>query len=434
MFKNQGDMKIDGWRIYDLPIKYTETDYDEARVEIVNKIKKIPGLIALFEYGSTSALGISDMDFWVVFSDDAPRVYIPDEPILSAKTRYLMMHRMILVSEKHYRKVLYFDPWTTIPWPSGHRFLWKREDVKRDLNFEKINFTQEERNIVSALFLETCIGIIYSSIPFYANKEIPVRDLLETMNNCIYIVREVNILTGKNRQISCAFSEDIVDLRKNWFNLDQKEAGRRLIKILYEGLLVSFEASFALSDWLREQYQLVLARDLGIGRKKHYLGQSSKDIYLNSPGNRRVFTDFVKTPEQALKLSLDSYKKIKINFGRRTKITDFYVIFQPFEMASMPLGFISQDSLLSRNLRKDIFTNQERVPILNSKTFFERVKMINEMTEIYDKKKVPNSDGKIFQAEARWFGYEFGREDLKRKLFNFYLKHKFWRTVNKKSI
>lgn len=52
------------------------------------------------------------------------------------------------------------------------------------------------------------------------------------------------------------------------------------------------------------------------------------------------------------------------------------------------------------------------------------------MTEIFNEKQVPDSDGKIFQAEARWFGYEFGREGLKRKFLEFYLKRKFWRTID----
>ena len=107
--KNQGMIEIDGWRVYDLPVKYSEADYDEARVEIINQVRNTPGLIALFEFGYIPYPGISDMDFWAVFSDDAEKIYLPSRPELSEKTKYLMKHQIMLVTEKHYRKILYFS-------------------------------------------------------------------------------------------------------------------------------------------------------------------------------------------------------------------------------------------------------------------------------------------------------------------------------------
>ncbi|KKS46501.1 MAG: hypothetical protein UV10_C0002G0039, partial [Candidatus Azambacteria bacterium GW2011_GWA1_42_19] len=110
-FKNQKTIEVDGWRAYDFPIECKEADYDEARVEIINQIRNTLGLVALFEYGYIPYPGISDMDFWAVFSDDAEKMGLPARPALSPKTRYLMSHQITLFTEKHYRKMLYFDPW-----------------------------------------------------------------------------------------------------------------------------------------------------------------------------------------------------------------------------------------------------------------------------------------------------------------------------------
>jgi len=52
---------IDGWRVYDLPVEYSDADYEEARVEITNQVRNTPGLIALFEYGCIPFPGISDI-------------------------------------------------------------------------------------------------------------------------------------------------------------------------------------------------------------------------------------------------------------------------------------------------------------------------------------------------------------------------------------
>ncbi|KKT16440.1 MAG: hypothetical protein UV99_C0013G0007 [Parcubacteria group bacterium GW2011_GWC1_43_61] len=32
---------IDGWRVYDLPVEYSDADYEEARVEITNQVRNI---------------------------------------------------------------------------------------------------------------------------------------------------------------------------------------------------------------------------------------------------------------------------------------------------------------------------------------------------------------------------------------------------------
>lgn len=427
--------KVDGWQVYDLPVQYAESDYEEAREEIVDKVQKTPGLIALFEYGCIPALGISDMDFWAVFADDAEEMRILSEPIFSKKTRYLMMHKMTVITEKHYHKMLYFDPWTTYPWPNGQKLLWQKEDIKRDLNFGKISFTQEERNILSAAYIEEILGLIYPIIPFYANKELFARKTLETIKDCIYIIEEINILADRKiNPVFLNFSDKFKNLRDRWFEMNLQEAVKQLIDLLYQGLIVSFEVAFSLADWLGKNCDLISIDELKVKKtnfwNQSWLDKKAQNIYLNTFKNKRVFTDFVKTPGEALRLSLNSYKKIKINLGWRTKVIDFYIIFQPFKMAGIPLGLISQKGLLSDNLRRDVFTNQEKAPVLRSKIFQERSQMVNEITEIYNRKYQPNSYSKGFIYGNHRFDYRFERENLKRKVLNFYLKRKFWQTAN----
>jgi hypothetical protein len=432
MSENGKNIKIDNWRIYDFPIKYSEADYQEVRNVLIDKAKKTPGLIALFEYGCIPVPGISDMDFWAVFSDDAETMHIPASPVLSLKTRHLMMHKVTVISEKHYRKLLYFDPWATYAWPNGNRLLYQKKDIKRDLNFEKMNFNKEQRNILSAARIEESLGAIYSVIPFYAKKELPVRKIFEVIKDCVYIMEEINIITSNN--ISNSFSEKFKELRKNWFKLEQKKAIRELIDILHQGLLISYEAAFSLSDWMNKKCQFIHIKDLGIHKtnffNNSFLDKKYKNIYLNTFKDRRIFTNFVKSPKQSLELSIKSYKKIKINFGAKSKLIDFYIIFQPLGMANFLLSFISEYGLLSNNLRKDIFSNKENLPVFKPKIFQEKIKMINEITEIYNKKQRKNSDGKGFLFGNNRFGYLFEKEKLRRKFLTLYIKRKFWQTIN----
>ncbi len=430
-FKNQEVMEIDGWRVYDLPIECGEADYDEARVEIINQARNTPGLVALLEYGYIPYPGISDMDIWAVFCDDAEKMYLPLKPELSEKTKYLMSHHITLITEKHYRKMLYFDPWTMNVWPNGHRLLYKNSDIEKDVNFENIKFDKNEQDILSLTNAERFLALMISTLPFYINKELPVRHVLEELKTIIYITREINNIT--NRKISPAFSENIKDLMSNWFKIDREQAVRKLIKLFYEGLLMVFEIAFSLGDWARQYSQLERIEELGI-RKTNFLNHSSldkkaKNIYLNTFGDGQIFTDFVNTPLQALELSINSYQKFEIKLGQRSKTVDSFVFFMPYEAAAMFMGFVSVKGLLSDNLKKDTFSNLDEVPVFRPRVFQEKIKMINEITEIYNKKQVAGANGKGFLFGNNVFKYSFEHEKLTRKFLSFWLKRKFWRAI-----
>jgi hypothetical protein len=432
--KDEKSIEVDGWRVYDLPIQYSETDYEEARTEITKQAQNTSGLVALFEFGLIPALGISDMDFWAVFEDSAERMCLSTVPNLSEKISYLMDHEILVIAEKHYRKMLYFDSWTTYAWPNGHRLLYQKENIKRDLNFEKIEFSNEERNILSATRIDECLGTVYSNIPYFAKKELPVRQIFETIKDCVYIIEEINIVT--DRKIDPIFSENFRDLRANWFKLEQNEAVRRLIEIFYQGLLIGFEASFSLASWIDKYSHPESIDSLRIKKanssNRQPLGDGASYVYLNTPKDRRVFTDGLKTPAQALELSINSYRKLKVNVGWRSRLIDYYMVYQPLGMASMLLGFSDNAGLLSDNLKKDIYTNQEEVKVFRPEIFREKIKMINEITDIYNKKQDEAGGGKGWLFGNNRFGYSFNHEKIRRKILTSLLKRKYWQIINGK--
>lgn len=432
MSQNKEGLIVDGWRVLDLPVKYSMAEYDEAREEIVAKVKDSPGLIALFEIGLIPAPGISDMDFWAVFDNNAESMCLPSRPTISKKTRHLMMHKLFVATEKHYRKMLYFDPWTIYAWPDGHRLLWQRADIKRDLNFEKIDFTPEQKKDLSAVYIEGLLETIYSNIPFYAKKEIHVRETFETIKDCVYIAGQINAITGGN--LTSDFSEKFKYLQSNWFEINQEEAVRKLIEVVRQGILIGFEVAFALGEWLEKNSEEISREKLGIKKTDFWhrasLDKKGKNIYLNTFRDRRVFTDSIKTPQEAFDLSAASYKEIKINLGWRTRIIDFFTLYQPLGMANVLLGLASGKGLFSDTLRKDIFTNQEKLSIFRPKIFQEKIKMLNESVEIYDKKQAPDSKGKGFVFATHRFDYQYSHEMLRRKIVGWWLRRKFWQALN----
>ncbi|KKS68946.1 MAG: hypothetical protein UV39_C0026G0007, partial [Candidatus Azambacteria bacterium GW2011_GWA2_42_62] len=224
------------------------------------------------------------------------------------------------------------------------------------------------------------------------------------------------------------------DLRSKWFKIDRQEAVKKLIKLFYDGLLISFEAAFSLSNWASRRSEWLRISDLGVERinfLNHFcLDKKAKNIYLNIFNDWRVFTDFARTPAQALELSINSCREVEIKLGRYSKVIDFCVVFQPLELAAIYLGFISEKGLLSDNLRKNTFSNLEEAPVFRPKIFQEKIKMINEIIEIYNNKRVADTSGKGWHFGNGSFQNSFEHKTIKKKILVFWLKQKFWRAIN----
>lgn len=422
-----GDI-VDGWKVLDLPIPYTEADYEEARHEILKQVKNTPEMSALFEYGYIPALGISDMDFWAVFPDDAEKMYIATEPPVSQKTRHVMMHHITLIAEKHYRKMLYFDPWTTNIWPDGQKLLYKKEGIERDLNFERLTFTKEEYQALTVLYIEEFLISIFSTIPLYAKKELPVRRIFENIKSCIYIMREMEQLTDK--KIISDFPEEFQSLRSGWFQNDEEENIRRVIALFHKALLLGYEISFALGEWILEHSAWEPAKALGI-QSARILGKEGRHICVRTLRERRVYTDSVHSPEEALERSTKSFRTFKLSIGPKSRTVEFYINFLPFGMTPLYLGLVAVGGFLSDHLKKDTFTNLTKVPVFKALAAEEKYNYINEITEIYNRKQVPGTNGKGWLFANNRFGYTFGGGRLRDKLLPWWVKKRFWHLVRK---
>jgi hypothetical protein len=94
-----------------LPHRARLEDYHAASAEIVAHLETIPGLVAIYQTGSVSAPGISDLDLIAVVEADRR---IPDLwSSLSPRTRYLAMHAPMVVDVERFvchRAFAHADP------------------------------------------------------------------------------------------------------------------------------------------------------------------------------------------------------------------------------------------------------------------------------------------------------------------------------------
>ncbi len=87
-------------RLIDLPRRFTPDQYRRAIERMVRSLEKIEGVISVYQVGSISAPGISDIDLLVVFREGS--TYQADvRKSLSPDNRYLFAHDLYGLSEAH---------------------------------------------------------------------------------------------------------------------------------------------------------------------------------------------------------------------------------------------------------------------------------------------------------------------------------------------
>ena len=87
--------------IIDRPKFIPEKDYSIAIKKIVNKLASSPGIHSIYQLGSITHPGISDIDLLVIFEDD----YTYTENPLSNLTKiekYLFIHSLFGMSKSHF--------------------------------------------------------------------------------------------------------------------------------------------------------------------------------------------------------------------------------------------------------------------------------------------------------------------------------------------
>lgn len=428
--------EINGWRISDLPVQLSREDYNNAQKEITLLGPGNSDLIAIFLWGNISYPGISDMDCFAVFDNDAKKMFVPVQPLLTERAKYILKHEILMISEKHYKKMLFFDPWTTNVWPDGHKLLYQKHGINRNLNYEPISFNPEEKEILSVMRIQEQIFQIFNILPLFAKKEMPIRHVLENLKTLVYMSSEINNIG--DCKVDTKMVEQLKKLMTEWFDIEQKEAIRRLIPIFKEGLILTFEIAFAVSDWASRYFKTIECDKIGIRKTDLFHStdwdEKGKILYLNTFKTKCVYSDLVKTADKALELSLSSCSRVEFSVGKRSKSVNYHVVFLPFNFSSILLGMVNEKGLLSDALKKDIFTNQKYLQVFNPPVYRDKIGLINEITETYNNKQSILGGGKGYLYGNNLFDYSFGREKIRRKIFTFWLKRKFWSTATNKAI
>lgn len=212
------------------PEQRTREDYVNAIRKIVELHKGMEEVIALYRFGSISALGISDIDYFIVTKgEDMNFRYKCPHDKFSEKEKYLFQHYpSAIVPQKLLPQLHLLAPFFEI------ECIYQREGYALDLPNIKISKEEAE------MFIADIIFMAYPRIFICAveKRTIDVRAALTIIYALKYPILLFKIMGVKQRNWE-QYKKRVENLRKDWFKNKKQE--NELIALLKEAISIAMD-------------------------------------------------------------------------------------------------------------------------------------------------------------------------------------------------
>ncbi len=254
----------------DRPVPMALPEYAAARASLIEYLSRRKDVAALFEYGSVSAPGLSDLDFVVVLANrPAPGIarYLDRSQLPADATRAMARATLMVMSEKDFRYITHWD------------------DLRLVLRFGRP--VETIRLEGRGLFL-TEICRIVDWLPWQiarltrviATRRIPVVTTVGLLYSLTYSLGKLEAIFGIDHSRWRTFREQIADVRRLYMG-DPETVEGRLAALVLEGHFVACDALRAFSQAI-------------VGEGSVYGPPTAPEARLTVPGGVRL--DFVARP------------------------------------------------------------------------------------------------------------------------------------------
>lgn len=335
------------YSFFNLPVEYSKDDYKETINGIVKKYSRIDNLIAVYNWGSPSTLGISDIDLVFVFRQKAKPIPFLKRSFyfLNAKTRYLVRHPFMFIGENSFKDIKYVYPKTKLKIVHGNNIAIKNLS-KNDDYYAKIALLNDI--IIRHYprdFLEQSVS-----------GRINVRDTLLRLNSLRYTVEILEELAKeKNKEWIYTLSK-IKKLRENWFNDKDFES---LISLNNNAVKMTMDIIQKFRSFLTKNRIIEITTQDNM----QYNGLKNMSVFLKEWNK-----DYV----------LDEVSKAIKNQKFRSIL--------PIELVPQLIEYSKYDGLISSYIRSNIIGDID-YRLKHEKTIEKRIYVLNSQAELASKLK-----------------------------------------------
>jgi|WetSurMetagenome_2_1015567.scaffolds.fasta_scaffold72159_3 hypothetical protein len=306
--------------LIDLPKYYPETAYLKLIDKIVSSYKHYDEILMIYQIGSISTPGISDLDLVFVFKDDLEfKINIKEK--LIKKENYLLYHNSFGIPDKYVNDIYVINMF------SNFRLLYKKENDE--------NHIVKNNRINEAIKIQTALEYL---LKFFISLSIQnelraykVRSLLLEIKALRY---DFEILGNTSNELMKCYN-NLLDLRENWFNINKCKRYfvieiLTLFPLLFNYLKIMLNKNiFKLpieNDFnCAKNYKLILKNDFnykssGIGRYLLNLGFNSKKLFNLASRFNKYILELIwinQFEENDIILKKFEIEKILISYNRK---------------------------------------------------------------------------------------------------------------------
>jgi|GEM_PF-1489470 len=231
------------YTLSDFPVEYDMNFYNTTKQNYINALTKQKGIVSIYQMGSVSMPGISDIDFIVVvdkeFGNDELKQCINEFYKLTDAERYVIKHPpSAFISEELFGKTSYIHPTFNLARLFGDELL------KGEL--EQAKPVMQLINIVDLFLMEFPVEFFNE----LQDKEIAVRNYLMRMKSLTLsanIMRANGIEIPQDVQI---FLDNILGLISSWFTNDDKTN----LKMITQSILKAEDTILQIIESLRNKF------------------------------------------------------------------------------------------------------------------------------------------------------------------------------------
>jgi len=264
-------------------------EYDKAISGMVEKLKNIPGVVSLYQLGSISNSGISDIDMLVIFNDNSS-CHIDPRKELTRTERYLFIHNLFGMSLSHFtesQKYSFFHGYNLL---HGKDLIKSISDISE--SDKKILKQQIALEYLIKMYQTLSIQITYGIIK--------LRSILLEVKALLFDLEFLEVKKGQLFELT----NKCIDIRSHWFK-------NRISKKELQYWILSFHKE--LDNFLKEK--------LIIEKKKFYYGIadkyfSSKNVVFLNENNVGFKHTGLILPKCPAKILEKRYYNLNSRFNR----------------------------------------------------------------------------------------------------------------------
>lgn len=297
-----------------MPREYGARDYTEASKLVIDKYSACDGLLSVYNWGSPSTPGISDLDIVFVFRKNARALPFPRRSFnfLGSKVRYLARHPFVFIDEESFKMLRYVYPDASLKLLHGK-------------NLKISDLPTAGKSAAQASLLND-IAIRHYPRDFlgqYCSRSINVRDTLLRLNSLKYTANSLEKLAGGKSPWSDKLML-VEKLRKEWFAERDFEL---LLSLIVDAIGISMDAIETFRAFLVKNSLVKIT--------------SGSSLEYNGIKNRSLFAK-----EWDKGNALKEMKRLAKD-GR-------YCSVLPLEFAAQLVEYSKYDGLISRHIRSNL--------------------------------------------------------------------------------